>query len=74
MFTARFFGTNPADDFRSIIKGLLAVEGALLPGESLTDDLRVRIDDQIFSCVRVVESHLRTQQVTTSDCTQKLKQ
>lgn len=65
--SASLFGADSTDNFRAIIEGLLTVEGALFAGESLADDFRVWVDDKIFPRLCVVESHLRSHQITASD-------
>lgn len=48
MLATALSGGNSSDQLRSVLEGLLGVEGALLSRESLADDLRVRVELQIL--------------------------
>ena len=58
MFLSSFPGRNSSDHPRSVLDGLSGVEGALLAGEPLADDLGVLRQDHVHVRLRVASPDL----------------
>lgn len=66
MSASTFSRADTADHFRSILDGLLRVEGSLLAGESLTDDFRVFREAEVLTCCLVAgEAHSELSKLQT---------